>query len=273
MFGDGLVDRSVDGKQSFLGTPIELLNVVSTERVDHSSDRSRSATTRVIEVKHALDGAGLETVYERTSGVVKGEVIRALLHDGGVEVNDLVLRLGAAATRLDRTNGRVIRNSSPRSRGIRGGRGEGSLGDVDAVTCLDAQSQGNDLSDMSFGAINLDRNTERLAQQAHGLETFLVVGATTADVDFNLVVDERSLELCKSPDDTLEGGGNVGEVSNTTADDQDLSLGVWLSTRNKIENGFGVFVSLALSRRTRVFSIVCKLMSETVGSDGIRVND
>ena len=273
MFGDGLVDRSVDGKQCFLGTPIKLLNVVSAEWVDHCSDRSTSATARVIEIKHALDGTRLETVYERTRRVVKGEIIRALLHGRGVKVNDLVLRLGATATGLDRTNGGGLRSSSLRSRGVRGGRREGSLWDVDAVTCLDTQSEWNDLSDMSFGAVNLDRNTQRFAQQAHGLEALLVVWTTTTNVDFNLVVDERRLELRKGTNDTLESSSDVGEVGNTTANDQDLSFGVGLSTRNKVQNGFGVFVSLALGRRTRVFSIVCKLVGEAVGSNGIRIND
>ena len=273
MFGDSLVDRSVHGKQRFLGTPIELLDVVSAEWIDHSSNRSRSTSTRVIEVKHALDGTGLEAVHKRTSRVVERKIIRSLLHGSGVKMNDLVLRLGASTTGLDRTDGDGLRSGSLLSRGVWGGRGEGSLGNVDAVTCLDSQSQGNDLSDMSFGTINLDRNTERLAQQTHSLETLLVVGTTTTDVDFDLVIDKRSLELRKGTDDTLESSGNVGEVGDTTANDQDLSIRVRFSSGNKVENGFGVFVGLALSRCTGVFSVVGKFMGETVGSNSIRVND
>lgn len=64
VFRDGLIDRGVDREQSLLGTPIELLNMVSAEWVDHGSDRSRSTTARVIEIKHALDGTGLEAIHE-----------------------------------------------------------------------------------------------------------------------------------------------------------------------------------------------------------------
>jgi len=247
--------------------------MVPAEWVDHSSDRCGGSTARVIKVKHALDGTGLETVHERTGGVVEGEVIRTLFHSGSVKVDDLVLRLVATPTGLDSTDGDRLGGGSPRSRGSRSGRGEGSLGDMNAIACPDAQSQWNDLSDVGFGAIHLDGNTERLAQQAHGLETFLVVGATATDVNFNLVVDERCLELFESADDTLEGSGNVGEVGNTTANDQDLSLGVRLSASDEVKDGFGVFVCLTFSWCTRVFSIVGKLVSKAVGGDGIRVNN
>ena len=144
---------------------------------------------------------------------------------------------------------------------------------MDAIACLDAQSQGNDLGDMGFGTVYLDGNTERLSQQAHGLKTLLVVRATTANVYFDLMIDKRRPELPKGTDDTLEGSGNVSEVGYTTANDQDLSIGVGLSTSDEVKDGFGVFVSLTLSRCTGVFSVVCEFVGETVGSDGIRVNN
>ena len=64
VFRDGLIDRGVDREQSLLGTPIELLNMVSAEWVDHGSNRSRGTTARVIEIKHPLDGTGLEAIHE-----------------------------------------------------------------------------------------------------------------------------------------------------------------------------------------------------------------
>ena len=134
-------------------------------------------------------------------------------------MDNLVLRLVATPTGLNCADGEGFRGSGSRSRGVRSGRGEGSVGDVDAIARLDPQSQGDDLGDMGFGAIYLDGNTKRLAQQAHSLETFLVIRATTTDVDFDLMVNEGCLELLKGTDDTLEGGGDVGEVCNTTTND------------------------------------------------------
>jgi len=40
-------------------------------------------------------------------------------------------------------------------------------------------------------------------------ETFLVVGASTTDPDLDLVLLEKSSDLTKSTDDTLEGGGDL----------------------------------------------------------------
>lgn len=192
-----------------------------------------------------------------------------MLHNSGVEMDDLVLRLVASPTGLNCTDRDGFRGSGSRSRGVRSGRGEGSVGDVDAIACLDAESQGNDFGDMGFGAIYLDRDTKRLAQQAHGLETFLVVGATATDVDFDLMINEGCLELLKSTDDTLEGGGNIGKVCNTTTNDQDLSLGVGLPTSHKVKDSFGVLVGLTLGWSSGVLSIVGELMGETVGGNGI----
>lgn len=67
VFGSSLLDAGVDGKESFLGTPVELLDVVTAEGVDHGSDGGSGATTGVIEVEHTLDGTRLETVYKGTS--------------------------------------------------------------------------------------------------------------------------------------------------------------------------------------------------------------
>ena len=82
----------------------------------------------------------METEHERTSGVVEGEVVRVFFHSGGVEVDDLVLRLVATSTGLDSTDGDGLGGGRPLCRGSRSWRGEGGLGNVDAVACPDTQS-------------------------------------------------------------------------------------------------------------------------------------
>jgi len=47
------------------------------------------------------------------------------------------------------------------------------------------------------------------------------------------VVDQRLLDLSKSLDDTLEGGSDVGEVGDTSTDDEDLSVGVNVSSSDE----------------------------------------
>ena len=57
---------------------------------------------------------------------------------------------------------------------------------------------------------------------AHGAEALLVVGTTPAHVDLDLVHPEALLEVPDGLDDTLERFRHVGEVGNTTANDEHL---------------------------------------------------
>jgi hypothetical protein len=72
---------------------VELLNVVTTERIDHSSDGRGLASARVIEVKHALNGTWLETIHERASRRVEGAVRRAALIRASFEPHNLIVGL------------------------------------------------------------------------------------------------------------------------------------------------------------------------------------
>jgi hypothetical protein len=114
---------------------------------------------------------------------------------------------------------------------------------------------------------------ELLADVFDVLETFLVVGAGTTDPDLGLVLDEEGCDFPKGADDTLESRGNVGEVGNTTANEEDLALLVLGSTEHEVEDGAGVVESLGLRRSTRVLAVVGKLTSETSRGDGISVDN
>ena len=97
------------------------------------------------------------------------------------------------------------------------------------------KGKGYNLGDVSVGAVHLDGDTERLAEKAHRLQTLLVVRATTTNVDLHIVIDERGLVLLQRTDDTLEGGSDVREVGDTTADDEDLALRMRCSAGDKID--------------------------------------
>ena len=48
------------------------------------------------------------------------------------------------------------------------------------------------------------------------------------------MIDEGSLKLLQRTNDTLEGGGHVGKVSDATTNDQDLAIRMGLSTGDQI---------------------------------------
>lgn len=70
----GLLGARVYGEKRLLRSPVELLDVMTAEGVDHSSHAGSFASTAVIEVEHALNGAGLETIDEGASVGIEGTI-------------------------------------------------------------------------------------------------------------------------------------------------------------------------------------------------------
>jgi hypothetical protein len=98
---NGLLQAGVDREESLLGSPVGLLDVVATKGVDRGSDGGGLTTAREVEVEHALDGTGMETVDEGAGvGIERPEPESAALGDLGLEVNDVVGGLGALAIRM-----------------------------------------------------------------------------------------------------------------------------------------------------------------------------
>jgi hypothetical protein len=105
VLGNGLFDAGIDGEKSLLGTPIKFLDVVTTEGIDHSSNGRSGTTAGVVEVEHALDGTRLKTVYKGASVGIEGPEPGASGKGlAGLEVDNLVLGLGAATIRMDGTH-------------------------------------------------------------------------------------------------------------------------------------------------------------------------
>lgn len=152
---DRVRHRSVNGEERLLGTPVELLNVVSSERVDHRSDRGRLASARKVEVEHALDRARLKTVDEGPRRSVERTVPRTLgLALGRLERDDAVLsRLATGGSGGDGSGGEgnVATDGGGGSDGGEvaedgGGGGEGGSG------LGDAEGEGDDVGDVRLGA-------------------------------------------------------------------------------------------------------------------------
>lgn len=126
---------------------------------------------------------------------------------------------------------------------------------------------------MHLGTVDVHVKAKLLTNGLNVLQTLLVVGTSTADPDLDLVLVEGSGDLPQSADDTLEGGSNVGEVGNTTTDEEDLALGVSGGAQQEVEDGTGVVVGLSLGGSTRVLTVVGELTDKTSGGNGIRVDD
>jgi hypothetical protein len=141
------------------------------------------------------------------------------------------------------------------------------------VALLALKSKGNDTADVHLGAIDVHVQAELHTDRLDVLETLLVVGTSTADPNLDLVLVENGSDLAEGADDTLEGAGNVGEVGNTTTDEEDLALGVERGTQHQVEDGTGVVESLSLGGSAGVLSVVSKLANETSGGNGIGVDN
>ena len=126
---------------------------------------------------------------------------------------------------------------------------------------------------MHLGAVDVHVEAKLLADVLDVLETLLVVRSSTTDPYLDLVFDKEGCDFPQGADDTLEGGGDVGEVGNTTTDEENLALLVLRGTEHKVENSAGVVEGLSLGWGTRVLTVVGKLASETGRGDGVGVDD
>ena len=93
----------------------------------------------------------------------------------------------------------------------------------------------------------LDRYTQAFTQQSHGLQTLLVIRTTTTNKDLDLVSDQASFVFLQGTNNALECGSNVGEVSDTATDDENLSIRVRRTSGDQVNDRLGVFVCLAFS--------------------------
>jgi hypothetical protein len=119
----GFLDRGVDGKESLFGAPVEFLDVVAAEGIDHRRDGGVLTPAAVVEVEHALDSTRLETIHERAGVGVEWSVSGA---SRGVHVEVYNLVVGLDAFTLGTENANCLLGLL--DGGIDGGRSAGSRG-------------------------------------------------------------------------------------------------------------------------------------------------
>lgn len=89
----------------------------------------------------------------------------------------------------------------------------------------------------------------------------------------HIVGNQTRFVLLQCPNDTLERRSHIGEVGNTTTDDEDLAVWTRSAANNEIDDSLGVFIGLTLRRSTGIFAIVGKLVCEAVCSNSISIYD
>lgn len=141
------------------------------------------------------------------------------------------------------------------------------------VGLLALEGQRNDTTDVHLRAVDVHVKTQLNTGGLDVLETLLVVRTGTADPDLDLVLDEDRGDITDGTNDTLESAGNVGEVGNTTTDEEDLTLGVLGSTEHEVQDGASVLEGLVLGGSTGVLSVVGELGDEASGGNGVGVDD
>ena len=135
------------------------------------------------------------------------------------------------------------------------------------------ERQWHDTRDVHLRAVDMHVEAELLADVLDVLQTLLVVGAGTTDPDLDLVLKEEGCDFPQSANDTLEGRCDVGEVGNTTTDEQNLTLLVLRSAEHEVEDSAGVVEGLSLSGSTRVLTIVGELAGEAGRGDCVGVDN
>lgn len=93
MLGHGLVYILVDWQQSLTGSPVHLADELTTEGVDDACNGGCLALADEVEIEHALDGSGLETVNKASCLFVEESVLstRAQRSAWSCEAADVVV--------------------------------------------------------------------------------------------------------------------------------------------------------------------------------------
>ena len=102
-------------------------------------------------------------------------------------------------------------------------------------------------------------------------ETLLVVGTGSTNKQLDILILDESLILLECPHDSLEGGGHVGKVGNTSANNEHLAVRMLLPGHEG-QDGSCVVVGLLLGGRPGVFSVVGQLRGPAQGTDGVGVD-
>ena len=94
VLGNSLGNLLIDGQESLAGAPVHLADELTTEGVDDASNRGSGTLADEVEIEHALDSTGLQTVDEASCLLVEESMRgkRAQRPAGSSEAADVVVR-------------------------------------------------------------------------------------------------------------------------------------------------------------------------------------
>ena len=126
---------------------------------------------------------------------------------------------------------------------------------------------------MHLRTINMHVELELLADALNVLQSLLVIRPGTTNPDLRLVFVQGRGDFTQGADDAFERRGDVGEVGDAAADEEDFALWVYRGAEHEIQDGAGVVVGLGLGGCARVFAVVGEFGDEAGGGDGVSVDD
>lgn len=141
------------------------------------------------------------------------------------------------------------------------------------VRLLTLQRQRDNPTHVQLGSVHMHIQIQLLTHRLDVLQSLLVVGPRATHPDLDLVLVQDGGHLAQGTDDALERGRDVGEVGDTTADEEDLAVRVSRGAQHQVEDGAGVVVGLGLGGSARVFTVVGQFADEPGRGDGVGVDD
>mmetsp|Transcript_38792 Transcript_38792/g.57693 ORF Transcript_38792/g.57693 Transcript_38792/m.57693 type:complete len:276 (-) Transcript_38792:522-1349(-) len=117
----------------------------------------------------------------------------------------------------------------------------------------------------------MNGQTNGIGTFTHHLKTFLIVGSSTSNPNFNLVCFQIILKGCNSLNKTRECCSNISKVSNTTSNNKNFAFRVQVSS-HETNQGFCIFVGMFCGRCSTIFSIISQLAAKSQVRNGICID-
>ena len=141
------------------------------------------------------------------------------------------------------------------------------------IRLLTQQRKRHNATDVQLRSVDMHVQFQLLTDRLDVLQSLLVVGTRATDPDLDLVFVQDGSDLAEGADHALEGRRDVREVGNTTADEENLAVGVGGGAEHQVQDGACVVVGLGLGRGTRVLAVVGEFADEASRGNSVGIDD
>mmetsp|Transcript_6072 Transcript_6072/g.14522 ORF Transcript_6072/g.14522 Transcript_6072/m.14522 type:complete len:454 (+) Transcript_6072:1966-3327(+) len=267
MLAHGFIQGGVHRKQHLIGAPVELHVVIATEGIDNGANRRSLALADEIKIHHPLNGALLHTIDDArclwTQSGRNGPRRYLATSIGMLHHLPLIL--------VDTPCGWL------KSTSCLDGSGRGSRRRVRIQIRLrkhlrETQGHWNDSANMRLRPVDADWQPQLLASALNQTQSFLIVGTSTTHPDLDIVRKNLLLKRLQCLYQPSEGRCNIGEICDTTSNNQYLAVWV-LVLAHQPQDCLRILETLFCGWRPGILPIVCELLAESIISNRVRVND